>query len=90
LLLLVLAAAGVVGWRQWQVRDAREQAAVVDAGRQLEALEARFNAMRRDQRAQTQRLQQADATNRLLRDELLGAPMRWPAVCSKASTTRPT
>lgn len=76
LLVLALAAAGVYGWRQWQARDVREQAAATDAGLRLDALEARFDAMRRDQRAQTQRLQQADATNRLLRDELLGIGQR--------------
>ena len=76
LLVLALVAAGVYGWRQWQARDARDQATAADAGLRLDALEARFDAMRRDQRAQTQRLQQADATNRLLRDELLGIGQR--------------
>lgn len=76
LLLLALAAAGVFGWRQWQARTVRDQAQAADAGLQLEALEQRFEALRRDQRAQTQRLQQADATNRLLRDELLGIGQR--------------
>lgn len=76
LLLIVLAAAGFYGWREWQARTVRDQAQAVDAGLQLEALEQRFEALRRDQRAQTQRLQQADATNRLLRDELLGIGQR--------------
>lgn len=76
LLVFALAAACVYGWRQWQARDAREQASVVDAGLRLDALDARFDALRRDQRAQTQRLQLADATNRLLRDELLGIGQR--------------
>ena len=76
LLVLALSAAGLYGWREWQARAANEQAVAVDAGLRLEALEARFDAMRRDQRAQTQRLQQADATNRLLRDELLGIGQR--------------
>jgi uroporphyrin-3 C-methyltransferase len=75
-LVLALAAAGAYAWREWQVRVAREQATATDAGLRLEALEARFDAMRRDQRAQTQRLQQADATNRLLRDELLAIGQR--------------
>ncbi|MHB8912753.1 MAG: uroporphyrinogen-III C-methyltransferase [Lysobacter sp.] len=64
------------GWRQWQARAVREQAQALDAGLRLDAIEQRFEAMRRDQRAQTQRLQQADATNRLLRDELLGIGQR--------------
>lgn len=76
LLVLALAAAGYYGWRQWRTHAALEQAVAADAGLRLEALEARFDAMRRDQRAQTQRLQQADATNRLLRDELLGIGQR--------------
>ena len=76
LLVLVLAAAGAYGWRHWQARTVREQALALDAGLRLDALEQRFDAMRRDQRAQTQRLQQADATNRLLRDELLGIGQR--------------
>lgn len=76
LLILALAAAAAFGWHQWQARLAREQATALDAGLRIEALESRFDAMRRDQRAQTQRLQQADATNRLLRDELLGIAQR--------------
>jgi uroporphyrin-3 C-methyltransferase len=76
LLVLAIAAAGVYGWRQWQSRTVREQARAVDAVLRLDALEQRFDALRRDQRAQTQRLQQADATNRLMRDELLGIGQR--------------
>ena len=76
LLVLALAAAGAYGWQQWQARAAREQAAAADAGQRLDALDARLDALRRDQRAQTQRLQQADATNRVLRDELLGIGQR--------------
>lgn len=76
LLVFGLAAAGVYGWREWQARAVHEQAQVLDAGMRLDAIEQRFGAMRRDQRAQTQRLQQADATNRLLRDELLGIGQR--------------
>ena len=76
LLVLALTAAGIYGWREWRARAVREQAQAVDAGLRLDALEQRFDAMRRDQRAQTQRLQQADATNRVLRDELLGIGQR--------------
>lgn len=76
LLVLAIAAAGMYGWRQWQARAVRGQAQALDAGLRLDAIEQRFEAMRRDQRAQTQRLQQADATNRLLRDELLGIGQR--------------
>lgn len=75
-LLLLLA---TLGWRGWQWRNARidaqrEQAS--DIARQWQALESRIDALRTDQRAQTQRLQQADATNRVLREELLGLDQR--------------
>lgn len=72
LALLLLAAAAWAGWSWWQVRQVDQGAARVDAELRLEALGARVEAMRRDQRAQVQRLQQAEATNRVLRDELLG------------------
>ena len=67
--LLLVAAAGWYGWQWWQAREAAVDA---DAAMQLDALSERVAALRRDQRAQAQRLQQADATNRVLRDELLG------------------
>jgi len=71
-LLLLLGVAGWAGWIWWQARQADARAASVDAEQRLDAFAERLAAMRRDQRAQTQRLQQADATNRVLRDELLG------------------
>lgn len=61
---------------QWQARSERERAKAEDAGQRLDALEGRIDSIRRDQRAQLQRLQQADATNRVLRDELLGIGQR--------------
>lgn len=76
LLLLVLALAGWRGWHWWQSRLAHEQTLAADAGEQLQALVARVDALRGDQRAQAQRIQQADATNRVLRDELLGLGQR--------------
>lgn len=76
LVLAMLAFAGWRGWAWWQAHAARDRAATVDTGLQLEALNARLDGMRRDQRAQAQRLQQADATNRILRDELLGMGQR--------------
>ncbi len=75
-MVFVLGAAGILGWRAWQARMVREQAQVVDAGLRLDALDQRFETIRRDQRAQNQHLQQADATNRLMRDELLGIGQR--------------
>lgn len=71
-LLLSIGAASVAGWHWWQDRQAHERAATVDNAQRLDALSGRLDALRRDQRAQAQRLQQADATNRVLRDELLG------------------
>ncbi|MFD0739577.1 uroporphyrinogen-III C-methyltransferase [Lysobacter koreensis] len=76
LLVLALAGAGWYGWQQWQACDARERHALADAEQRLGALDERLAALRRDQRAQTARLQQADATNRVLRDELLGIGQR--------------
>jgi uroporphyrin-3 C-methyltransferase len=71
LVLVALGAAAAFGWQWWQQHQAA-QAAEADAVVQLEALDARVDALRRDHRAQAQRLQRADATNRVLRDELLG------------------
>lgn len=69
LLLLGLAAAGVFGWRYWQHQQA-QSAALADQQRQ--ALTDSVASLRAAQQSQAQRLQQAEATNRVLRDELLG------------------
>ncbi|RDZ26726.1 uroporphyrinogen-III C-methyltransferase [Lysobacter silvisoli] len=74
--LAVLAYIGWHSWRQMQVREARERAAVADADLRLDALDERINALRNDQRSQNRRLQQADSTNRVLRDELHGISTR--------------
>ena len=76
LLLLLLAVLGWRGWHWWQARLVHEQSIAADTGAQWQALSARIDALRGDQRAQAQRLQQADATNRVLRDELLGLGQR--------------
>jgi uroporphyrin-3 C-methyltransferase len=73
LLALVVAAAAGVGWWQWQ---AREQHLHSLAAQQRAALDARVERLQQAQRAQAQRLQQAEATNRVLRDELLGIGQR--------------
>jgi len=70
--LLALGAA-YYGWQHWQQR---EQAAVADAQLQLDALGSRLDTVRNDQRAHSRRLQQADALNRVLRDELDGISQR--------------
>lgn len=70
---LLLAAVGGYGWRHWQAQQAR----LAMQERQLhEAEQARIDALRKAQQAQAQRMQQAEATNRVLRDELLGIGQR--------------
>ena len=69
LLLVVLVAAAGFGWRFWQHQQARSAAL---AEQQRQALDASVASLRTSQLAQGQRLQQAEATNRVLRDELLG------------------
>ncbi|MBA3928721.1 MAG: hypothetical protein C0521_03925 [Xanthomonas sp.] len=64
------------GWSWWQARSAQQQTAQSVAAQRLEALESRTDALRRDQRAQAQRLLDAAATNRVLRDEVLGLGQR--------------
>ncbi|HZH44027.1 MAG TPA: hypothetical protein VEY50_08110 [Lysobacter sp.] len=76
LLLLVLAVLAVLGWRAWVRYDTRQRAELIGTDQRLGALDARIDGLRRDQRALVQRLQQADATNRVLRDELLGIGQR--------------
>ena len=76
LLALVLAAsgaAGLYGWQHWQAQQLRQRAA---ASEEQRALESRIEALRQAQRAQSQRLLQAEATNRVLRDEVLGIGQR--------------
>jgi len=71
--LLALGAWAAYRWNLAQV--ARAQSAETD--RQLvDSLTQRVDALRRDQRAQTARLQQAEATNRLLREEVIGLGQR--------------
>lgn len=76
LLALLLGFAAWRGWAAWQAREARIQATSADAEQRVAALEQRIEALRRDQRAQIQRIQDAAATNRVLRDEVLGLSQR--------------
>lgn len=73
---MVLGAVILLGWRQWQQHDQVQRERQADASQRARALEERLDAVRRDQRAQLQRLQQAEATNRVLREELLGIGQR--------------
>ena len=76
LLLLVLPVAAWLAWQTWQVRSAERLAAAADQLQRITALEERMAAVRRNHQAQGKRLQQAEATNRVLRDELLGVGQR--------------
>jgi uroporphyrin-3 C-methyltransferase len=64
------------GWTWWQARIAQEQTALSAAEQRLEALESRMDTLRGEQRKQAQRLLDAAATNRVLRDEVLGLGQR--------------
>ncbi len=76
LIVAVLVAAGGWAWHAWQQQ--RQQAALqaqADALR-LQGLLDSVEALRRDQRASSARLQDAASTNRILRDEVLGLGQR--------------
>src|SRR3546814_13671360 len=53
-----------------------ERSAETRAAEHVSALEQRIDALQHEQRAQANQLQQADTTNRVLRDELLGIGQR--------------
>jgi uroporphyrin-3 C-methyltransferase len=72
-LLALLAVGAYAGWRQWR---SHEQDDVAALQQQVDAVSARLNAMRTEQRAHARRLQQADSLNRVLRDELDGITQR--------------
>lgn len=74
--LLALAAGGAWLWHVAQQRAEREARAEAKAAQQRDALQSRVEGLRRDVRGHGQRLQQADATNRVLRDELIGMGQR--------------
>ena len=76
LVVLLLGLAGWRGWVAWHAREQQAQAQVDEAEQRIAALEQRLDALRRDQRAQTQRILDAAATNRVLRDEVLGLSQR--------------
>ena len=66
---LLLVVVGMFGWQHWLAREQQQRSL---AEQQRTALDARVDTLLQAQRAQAQRLQQAEATNRVLRDELLG------------------
>lgn len=76
LVLLALVGAGAWLWYADHRRSEDARVAEIEAAQRLRALESRVDGLRRDVRGHAQRLQQADATNRVLRDELLGVGQR--------------
>lgn len=77
--LLVVLLLGLLAWRgwvTWRAGEHRAQAHAAETEQRIAALEQRIEALRRDQRAQTQRILDAAATNRVLRDEVLGLSQR--------------
>jgi uroporphyrin-3 C-methyltransferase len=77
--LVCIALLALLGWRGWQAWQARQASAAAAADAETgrwQALDARIDALRRDQRAQAQRITQSDATNRVLRDEVIGVGER--------------
>ncbi|WP_407353610.1 uroporphyrinogen-III C-methyltransferase [Luteimonas sp. R10] len=76
LVLALVAGGGWAGWRWWTAQEAARRVDADGTVQRLEALEARAERLRGELRAQNQRLRQAEATNRVLRDELLGVGQR--------------
>jgi uroporphyrin-3 C-methyltransferase len=76
LLLIVLPIAGALAWRAWQAEADERRAADAEDSLRMDALQQRLATVRDRQQAQGKRLQQAEATNRLLRDELLAMGQR--------------
>ena len=66
LVVLLLVLGGAWAWHAWNTRAKHQRAAADDASQRLTALEDRLATLRSEQRAQQQRLQQAEATNRVL------------------------
>lgn len=64
------------GWTQWQAQQARAAQREADANVLVQGLAGSVEALRRDQRSTSQRVQDAAATNRVLRDEMLGLSQR--------------
>lgn len=74
--LAALAAAAWYGYRSWQTRLQQADQSRTAASLQLSALAQSVEALRRDQRANARSIQDAAATNRVLRDEVLGLGQR--------------
>ncbi len=72
----VIAAACWLGYRAWQAQQLRAAALRDTTAQQLAALQQSLDGLRRDQRANARSIQDAAATNRVLRDEMLGLGQR--------------
>lgn len=75
-LLVAIAALAFAGWRGWQAWSARDAATREALAQQSDALGARLDALRGEQRVQSLRMQQGEANNRVLREELIGLGQR--------------
>jgi uroporphyrin-3 C-methyltransferase len=73
--LALLALAGWGGWKWWRLHSG-ENDRLIAAEQQIDAQNRRIEALHRDLRAQAQRIQDAAATNRVLRDEVLALGQR--------------
>ena len=81
-----VALAGWFGWQGWQARQQQAQERALDDARQIDALGQRMDTLRGDLHAQGRLLQDAAASNRVLRDEVIplyydrdhdGLPSGW-------------
>ena len=72
--LLALAAAAYVGWQQWQLRrgSSADREGVVSLQQRAEGVESRLGALDQQRASLDQRVDDAAAVNRSLREELLG------------------
>lgn len=71
-----LTAAAWFGWRHWQAQQAQADRARSSTSQQIVAIAQSLESLRRDQRGNARSIQDAAATNRVLRDEVLGLGQR--------------
>src|SRR5690606_11877057 len=73
---ILLPIGGALAWRAWQAETDERRASDSEEALRIDSLEQRLALLRGSQQAQGKRLQQSEATNRLLRDELLAMGQR--------------
>ena len=76
IVLVAVGAAAWFGWDRWQAWQQQVSQARDAETQQFTALQQSLEALRRDQRANARSIQDAAATNRVLRDEVLGLGQR--------------